>query len=275
MRMLVYHCRSANTWKDDLALTITYFPQSRLTFAVLFGCTLATEEQALNRIATAKEHLFHPLLLVGIFVELEHTRLAEIVESTVDEIEAAIFELNSGAATREVSEERSEVGGGGGYEPNGPRHVRRTVWLNTTFLRSRLMIWTTQLRKITEHVDELLTSYKNLFSVETPEQARVDSQMDQTGLLIKNRIQVLIEELGGMIEECSMRLDSMTIATQWVRPIRRTRPERVRELTETGPRRHKCRHRRGRRARQQSNAIHLSGHHGVLTRHIFCGKFKI
>ncbi|KXH46936.1 hypothetical protein CNYM01_00782 [Colletotrichum nymphaeae SA-01] len=40
---IVYQCRSSNTWADDMALTATHFPQSNLTYAVLFGCTAEAE----------------------------------------------------------------------------------------------------------------------------------------------------------------------------------------------------------------------------------------
>jgi hypothetical protein len=36
--------------------------------------------------------------------------------------------------------------------------------------------------------------------------------------MIKDRLGALIEEYDEKIEECSMRVDGMTIATQWVRP---------------------------------------------------------
>jgi len=219
----VYNCRSANTWKDDLALTVTYFPHSRLTFGILFGCTVAIEKQVLNRIANAKENAFYPLVLPGIFAELERTRMVDVVEATIDEIEGAIFELDSGTASKETSLETS-----GNDHPGGARYVRRTVWLNTTFLRSRLQIWRTQLQKMVEHVNELSStdfgSCNELFNTGSEdgyyrEHKGVDnSQMMRTGVMIKDRLGALIEEYDEKIEECSMRVDGMTIATQWVRP---------------------------------------------------------
>ena len=218
----VYNCRSANTWKDDLALTVTYFPRSRLTFGILFGCTPATEKEVLNRIANAKENAFYPLVLPGIFAELERARMADVVEATIDEIEGAIFELDNGTATKEISLENS-----GNGHPGGTRYVRRTVWLNTTFLRSRLQIWRTQLQKMIEHVDELSStdfgSSSELFNTDPGDglergyEGADNSQMKRTGVMIKDRLRALVEEYDEKIEECSMRVDGMTIATQWVR----------------------------------------------------------
>lgn len=220
----VYNCRSANTWKDDLALTVTHFPHSKLTFAILFGCTLATEKQVINRIASANEHAFYPLILPGIFAELERIRIVEVVEATIDDIEGAIFELDSGIATREASLSSSEEGHAG-----GTRYVRRTVWLNTTFLRSRLQIWRTQLQKMIDHVDELPSKDRSSAcelstSHADDERSRNhkedDCQERQTAVIIKNRLCAIIEEYDEKIGECSMRVDGMTIATQWVRLTR-------------------------------------------------------
>jgi hypothetical protein len=217
----VYNCRTANTWNDDLALTVTYFPHSGLTFAILFGCTITTEKQVLSRIASAKENAFHPLVLPGIFAELERTRMVEVVETTIDDIEGAIFELDSGIASKETALERSDDG-----HPSGTRYVRRTVWLNTTFLRSRLQIWRTQLQKMVEHVDELSSADFHFSSeflrsraedqLEREPRGEDDSQLKKTGGLMKDRLRALIEEYDEKVEECSMRVDGMTIATQWV-----------------------------------------------------------
>ncbi|RYP75012.1 hypothetical protein DL771_002660 [Monosporascus sp. 5C6A] len=217
---IVYNCRSANTWKNDLALTVTYFPRSKLMFGILFGCTAAIEKEVLNRLASAKEHAFHPLLLPGIFAELERERMVEVVESTIDEMEGAIFELDTGSGAKNTHRETSESSHLG-----GARYARRTVWLNTTFLRNRLQIWKTQLLKMIQHVDEL-SNYDSPFSLEAYGGDLEDracrhavendhSSMHRTGCLIKDRLRAIVEEFDEMIDDCSMRVDGMTIATQW------------------------------------------------------------
>jgi hypothetical protein len=189
-------------------------------FGILFGCTAAMERQVLNRIAGIEALAFHPLLLPGIFAELERTRMVDVVEATIDEIEGAIFELDNHHGSQGTSSEDPEYGhvGGVGY-------VRRTVWLNTTFLRNRLQIWKLQLIKMVAHVDELSEtdrgSSSELFYVHSGDGheqglARAnDDAMRQTGMMIKDRLKTLIEEFEEKIEECSMRVDGMTIATQW------------------------------------------------------------
>ncbi|KAK5657643.1 hypothetical protein OQA88_2715 [Cercophora sp. LCS_1] len=196
---IVYNCRSANTWKNDLALTVTYLPRRNLTFAILFGCTAAIEKEVLNRLAGAKERGFHPLLLPGVFVEIERDRMTEVVQTTIDRIEETIYELDTGDSGHETAE---------GDHPAGPRHVRRTVWLNVTFLRNRLRILKTQFLKMLEHVKELM-ALGPMF------ESHGDEVFHRTGLLIRDRLRSIIEELDEMIDDCSMRVDGMTIATQW------------------------------------------------------------
>lgn len=200
---------------------MTYFPKNKLAFGILFGCTEEIERKVLNRIANIRDLAPHPLLLPGIFAELERERMAEVVESTVDEIEGAIFELDTGKVARESAADRDYIG--------GERHARRTVWLNTTFLRNRLQIWKTQLVKMVKHTGELHNA-GSCSCGEWPEVGSRDgirprtswdgSSFDSTGQLIEGRLRILIEEFGEMAEECTMRIDGMTIATQWVRTKR-------------------------------------------------------
>lgn len=187
-----------------MALTATHFPSNGLTFAILFGCTAEIEREVINRIAGARENAKHPLLISGIFAEIERQRMMDIVEATIDDIEGAIFELDTGAATHTA---RSGSSG-------QARYARRSVWLQTTFLRNRLDIWRKQLVKMAEHADELSGSGPGPSG---------DSQLDdfsepflQTNSAIKDRLKDLIEECELYTEDCTMRMDGMSIATQWV-----------------------------------------------------------
>ncbi|KXH44069.1 hypothetical protein CSIM01_04373 [Colletotrichum simmondsii] len=211
---IVYQCRSSNTWADDMALTATHFPQSNLTYAVLFGCTAEAERNVLSRLSRATEHAFSPLLLPGIFAELERDRMAKVVTETVDAIEGAIFELGTGNPVEGedlLEEDKIDM-----------RHSRRSAWLNTTFLRNSLRAWKAQLRKMADHVPELASLHRGqlIDGVYGPlkkeeEQKKTDISLDRTGLMIYDRIQALIEEFEDRIQECTMSVEGMTIATQW------------------------------------------------------------
>lgn len=141
----VYNCRSSNAWDKDLALTATYFPHCGITFAILFGCPLSVEKDVLKRLSFAMTEAAHPLLMPGIFAEIERIRQVPIVESTIDELEARILQLDFQSSDIEIPEDEAE-------EQN---KQKRAAWLNTTYLRNALVSWNTQLAKIRQHADEL------------------------------------------------------------------------------------------------------------------------
>ncbi|KAK7743283.1 hypothetical protein SLS53_004368 [Cytospora paraplurivora] len=213
---IVYNCRTANTWSNDLALAVTHFTDNRLSFGILFGCTDKIELQVVNRLAKSQEQSFHPILLVGILAELERERMAEVVESSIDRIEEAIFDMDTGTSSGRKSSESSEDGS----YPGGSRAARRTVWLNTTFLRNRLEVWKTQMSKMMEHVDEISAKIISVTDEDAPFGDSVypdeDKRLLRIGDLIKDRLRALIEEFEEKMEECTMRVDGMAMATQWV-----------------------------------------------------------
>lgn len=236
---IVYHCRSSNAWADDLALTATYFPKSRLTFAILFGCIAHTETSVLDRLSRAKAHVTYPMVLPGLFAELEWARMGHIVGDTLDEIEGAIFELDRGQSVEGMSNEDPEKGKAGTLGS-----TRRTKWMNTAFLRNSLRIWKNQLEKMVRHVDELADP-RNRRLIYGPEEDTIPGGVEEVSeersslfydedpiavtvadtisgppelvVKIKDRLHVIIEEYDDKIHECTMSIDGMTIATQWVR----------------------------------------------------------
>ncbi len=77
-----------------------------------------------------------------------------------------------------------------------------------------------------EHIDELskldigCSSKRLNISSEDEDEPWYESKDDilfrQTGTMIKDRLQELIEEYQEKIEDCSMRVEGMAMATQWV-----------------------------------------------------------
>ncbi|KXH68994.1 hypothetical protein CSAL01_06611 [Colletotrichum salicis] len=211
---IVYHCRSSNTWADDMALTTTYFPHSQLTFAILFGCTADVEKNVFNRLSRAKDRVSHPMILPGIFAEIERDRMAKVVEKTVDDIEGAIFELGTGNPVEgDTLQEEDKI---------DMRHSRRTAWLNTTYLRNSLRVWKGQLRKMVDHIAEPMSFDENpprngadVKLIVESQRVQRDFGMDATSKMISDRLRVLIEEFEDRIQDCTMSVEGMTIATQW------------------------------------------------------------
>ena len=85
----------------------------------------------------------HPLFVTGILAELELIRHTRLVESSVNEIEQKIFELDfqSGSSMREFDRSAAEH-----------RKVeKRQAWLNLGYLRNSLTTWSAQIVIMEEH----------------------------------------------------------------------------------------------------------------------------
>ncbi|CZR52311.1 uncharacterized protein PAC_02188 [Phialocephala subalpina] len=161
----VYNCRTTNAWEMDLALTATYFPHCGLTFAIVFGCPLSVEAEIIKRLSFAMAETAHPLLMPGIFAEIERTRHVHEVETTIDELETRIFELDMPDSEAETRNQE-----------------KRTAWLDTTYLRNALVSWNTQLVKMSEHADELAAAiYKPSKSDEAITAARTKLEHRRSG----------------------------------------------------------------------------------------------
>jgi hypothetical protein len=225
----------------DLALTATYFPHSGLTFAILFGCPLSVEEEIVRRLSFATAEAAHPLLLPGIFAELERSRHVPLVEATIDELEGRIFELDF---------QSSDMQGMPDSEAKKRNQAKRSAWLDTTYLRNGLVSWSTQLAKLGQHADELKeTVFTPISSKESPfhekpvqeldwggmskqdrqqcehqyegsrvqqEPEAVRERLRRVGDKIHGRIQAIIDEYDDKIRDCTMRVEGMAMATQWV-----------------------------------------------------------
>ncbi|KAF7535420.1 hypothetical protein G7054_g5368 [Neopestalotiopsis clavispora] len=246
IRFAVYNCRTSNAWPMDLALTVTYFPDCELSFAVLFGCQISTEEEIIKRLAHARDDIFHPLLLPGIVSEIERKRHFYHVDNTIDEIEARIFELE----TRPDAQDGMDAA-----EIAKIYKEKRSAWLDTTYIRNCLISWKVQLENMmrqTEVLDESSEMNRNSSSErkwsvthckidESRHQKEPSCDQDRgypdettdspttvvahgyvnyeqrkaTGHKIASRIQTLIEEYDDKIRDCTMRIDGMAMATQW------------------------------------------------------------
>jgi hypothetical protein len=190
----------------------------------------------------------------GIFAELERTRHVYVVEATIDELETKIFELDmqSSNMQQELPDTEAEK-----------RHQeKRSMWLDTTYLRNVLVSWNTQLAKIGQYTEELADTifkaakteeeitYERTAVVDKrgishgglvreidggkesqraqqqqygtsmiqPDPEATKDLMRRVGHKIKDRIQAIIDEYDDKIRDCTMRIDGMAMATQWVWP---------------------------------------------------------
>ncbi|VZH92910.1 unnamed protein product [Fusarium fujikuroi] len=116
----VYSARTSNAWEGDLAVSATYFPHCRLTFAVMFGCPLSVEAEILTRLEMATYEICHPLLIPG-----GRSRDPESLQ----------YITEAEKVTR--------------------KEAKRSAWLDMLYLRNQLMSWNTCLEALYEHADHL------------------------------------------------------------------------------------------------------------------------
>jgi Mg2+ and Co2+ transporter CorA len=205
----------------------------------LYGCTSSVEESIVRRLKNVTSEAAHPLLLPGIFAELELSRHIRLVESTINRVEARIFELDLDYAkpgrSREDIRKRNEQ--------------KRSAWLNLTYLRNGLISWNTQIGRMYEHVHELrdkifcpaeevvsgsnheryladaLTecpegrycamTEDNIEPLDEPINKSHVRDMQNVGEKIQARLNAIRDEYDEKIRDCTMRIDGMAMATQW------------------------------------------------------------
>ncbi|KAF6806621.1 hypothetical protein CPLU01_15887 [Colletotrichum plurivorum] len=172
---------------------------------MLFGTTPEIDNEVISRLKYARDATNHPLLLPGIFAELEKTRqLKKLVEKSQINLESTIYELSSG----------------NGKEPTStPNSDTMELWLDTTVLRDGLIGWKTQLEEMVLHADELAARESGTPS--GPSGFYGDGRAQEQSvkrrrvcLRIRDRLRRIIHEYDGSIRECSMRVDGMAMATQ-------------------------------------------------------------
>jgi hypothetical protein len=130
----------------DLALTVTHFPRSGLTFAILFGCPFSIEKEIIMRLANLTAEAAHPLLMPGIFAEIEKRRHTNLVEEMGNQIETLIFQLDH---------QSNDLDGPQGALAEARSKDKRTAYLDLAYLRNSLVSWNTQLAKMVQHCRQL------------------------------------------------------------------------------------------------------------------------
>ncbi|KAI0146754.1 hypothetical protein BJ166DRAFT_71144 [Pestalotiopsis sp. NC0098] len=95
---LVYNCRSDTTtlgFRQDIALSTTYFQQKPWTFSVIYGCPERLSRDLVHRLNQFKRSAFHPLMMPMIFAEHERSRFLQIMEVKGSRMQEMILNLQN------------------------------------------------------------------------------------------------------------------------------------------------------------------------------------
>lgn len=198
----------ADSLPNDLALSSTYLPHARTTYSVIYGCSEKHLQAIQKRIHTAGDDTNHPLLMVGIFVELEHRRLIDEAERLVDK-----FTLESDMLEQ-----------GSSWDPDsGVIQDHLEICLQSRTLVDHIHTVKRQLAKVSAEIKELVSywlsaEYTSLWNqAETANQdveARRQERMVEIARQMSSRVRDIQDEYDDKIDECNKMAHNMSLAMQ-------------------------------------------------------------
>ncbi|KAH8879280.1 hypothetical protein GQ53DRAFT_834285 [Thozetella sp. PMI_491] len=221
---IVYNCQTSNLWKDDLALSATYLQDANFTFAVMYGCTEAAEWAVCDRLRQiaweGASQASHPMLLPGIFAELERLRLNNEVSKATLGLEAELTRLLDARPRANFDENPTDT------------------WLDTAHLQTGLEAWSDQVGEMIIHLHELtdrhfrprgtgplqsvqhtcFASQVNNSTTQRPLAAskRATAKMLEVSRKIEGRLRAVRYELGVGIRGCQVLVEGVKQATNLI-----------------------------------------------------------
>lgn len=211
---IVLTCRMSSLWPDDLALSVTFFPESNSTLAIVYGCNERQLKQFLGRLAMASPAArSHPLLLPGIFAELERKRLSERVEDTLDRFtlgtDAVSTSADGSSGTLNMTEEQM-----GEY---------LQLCYESQSLAKEFKAVKRQLAKMVrlcDDIDDTTTHHQSVLSTmdsqTTLNNDKWEEESTNMSEIFKSRILEIMDEYDDKIDECNNVLGNMSITMQTV-----------------------------------------------------------
>ncbi|KAI1444957.1 hypothetical protein F5Y02DRAFT_427376 [Annulohypoxylon stygium] len=182
--------RMSATLPGDLALSLAYVPSKDTTFAVIYGCNEEQMDDIENRIKEAGDKTKYPLLLVGLLVELERERLLEKAEDLVDDftLRSDYFDSESTKIAADISNEKTQ------------EYV--SLCFKARSLLDHIKAVKHQLSKLADEFDRFANESKRT------------RRFNKYGILMKKRVNDIIDEYDVKINECKMIIEDTTLATQ-------------------------------------------------------------
>ncbi|KAK3369850.1 hypothetical protein B0H63DRAFT_485645 [Podospora didyma] len=205
---IVYNCRSSYSWPGDIALSITYFPSSGSTYAIFYGCDAKATKEISGRLLEAhgQDVALQPLLIMGIFAELERKRQFRLFDAAHRNLVQIVSRLNNreprGASPLDDEVDNSEYS----VDP----------WLSVCHLKNGLENWKEQLTRMVEHADELAAAAEKdskQLGAGGMDKALVDT-MRETNSRVRIRLCEIVCDYNEKIRACNMIMDGTTLATQ-------------------------------------------------------------
>ncbi|KAK0737151.1 hypothetical protein B0T21DRAFT_364564 [Apiosordaria backusii] len=239
---IYYCCRTSGLWAEDLAVSCVFNPKTGFTSGVVFGCSDDVAEEIAGRIENAENAWMHPLLMIGILVEIEKTRHMKLVEDHLFKLLQRVQNLSKSPEILPTSKLIRE-------------NYSVDLWIEVSQLKIALIAWRAQLSKMDAHIQELedrnilgglsqqpednvwsspclvgsgrsFDSNRTLTSTHQDEQELNKGYHDlkeleswqtsarEEGKRIQKRLKEIMGEYDCKLRECSMVLDGVTLSAQ-------------------------------------------------------------
>ncbi|KAB5572487.1 hypothetical protein GE09DRAFT_1099696 [Coniochaeta sp. 2T2.1] len=204
----IFYCgRTSCLHIGDMAVSSVFYPDTGFTAATVFGCSQSAIEDILGRLDAAADSITHPLLIIGIVVELEYKRHDDLVRDQVTKLIQRVLDLSNLEEISTTSKVRKD------YYSVG-------AWIDVNQLRSDLQTWKVQLDRMIEHIDQLNDTFE--MKITSPTSSCSVGSADPgwrqqaaiTGRRLKKRLKEIIHDYDKNIRECNMALEGLALATQ-------------------------------------------------------------
>ncbi|TPX16392.1 uncharacterized protein E0L32_004041 [Thyridium curvatum] len=190
-RMISCTARTSTLLRDDMAISSTFLVDAKLSLVVVFGCGKAQKdkiENRLGRLNAADDN--HPLLVLGMFAEMERIRLQKDAERLLGR-----FALRA-SRDHDLDLDMSKA--------------KMTEFLKMCYesreLISHILAFKLQAKKVIHSAEEMDKSER-----------LAERWSPWAGVQIQTRLSDVLNELEGNIEDCRMIMDNMslTMQTSW------------------------------------------------------------
>ncbi|KAK1463091.1 hypothetical protein CMEL01_13160 [Colletotrichum melonis] len=200
-----FSARMSSSLPDDLAMSATYIPSTGTTFAVVYGCNDDQMSSIESKVRRAGKQAFHPLMMPGIFEELERARLVERVEDLLDDFTLRSEKLETHPWSPDADTDGSKA----------QQHL--SLCVKSQSLMDQIRMAKRQLTKFSKEIDIITTELESLSGVEYIHKSEPRAtEMAKVGTEMKNRVDDIMIEYDDKIDECQMMICNTSLAMQTV-----------------------------------------------------------
>lgn len=211
-RIIAFSARMSSGLSDDLALSATYIPSTGTTFAVVYGCNDDQLRSIESKVRRAGKQAFHPLLMSGIFEELERARLVETVEDLLDDFTLRSEKLETHPWSPDADTDGSKA----------QQHL--SLCVQSQSLMDQMRMAKRQLAKFSKEIGIITTELESLSGVEYIYKSEPRAaEVAKVGENMKKRVDDIMIEYDDKIDECQMMICNTSLAMQTVSNLSDTR----------------------------------------------------